>query len=555
MYLNLKKIFYTFFLVLAVFIFSLQGDFYEDGNYILYAISFIEDFDLNIINQVTPDFQWMATEQFSHPTHHSIIQTPTLILLYPLERILLILFSVDGITSFYISSVLMSFICLRSGLNFSKKFLNSMGEKLSDGEFLVFFFCTVLFYFSFIKMNVIEIFSFMLSSYLLSELFFTQKRERNYLSISICSTILVTSKLTYFPLFLLCFHDVFRSNDLSKRTNILKFTVGLSTVLVSYVIYQYSHYGQIFNFGSEFSKHVSDYTLLNIWQTLRYGYFGVGGLFYTNIIFLPIFALVLSFLVVKIRRDLRFLYLLAWLMMSFFQTIFLAGPIYEDHLVGRMTLTCLPLLLLGYSLCIKKIKNLYFKAVLSFLLIGWQFYVSFTYVIKENEGHYAYALDKLVSLNSFSNIISARFAKNFDIFFENFLLFITIAIFATIISLSGTTRKLFERFCIYCSISLILLSAIDYKNSSGNGRKFLIESDRLDNTVIAKDPKGYMFVYIMDTYESLLLNSKSKKMSERLVSKRFNYFKEVKGSYSHITPEFEKALEDHNYKYKFDVFQ
>jgi hypothetical protein len=462
---------------------------------------------------------------------------------------------VNGIEAFYFSGMFLSFICLAFGVRFTQRFLKYFDLSMPVSTFLVFLFSTVLFFFSFFYTTVIEIFSFMLSSYLLSEIFSNKKTNNYQYFIGFVGALLLFSKLTYLPLFLLCIYSLLNNTDDNKLKGVFKFFFGVFIVFASFSLKQFAQYDQFFSFGVEFSKYVNEYSFSNIVETIKYGYFGIGGLFYTNIALLPIFIYLVFTFIKQSFDDKRFVFLLLWLGFSFFQTVFLVGPIFEDHLVGRMTLTALPLLLLGFCGVRDLLKEKSLKVIISALLIIWQIYITFSFVIKDSEGHYAFAFEKIVSLIDFCNFLLLRLIDSLSFVVSNILIYSTFAFISTFFIMFIRSEKIEKIFKLLISFSVVFLFIFSFSNSflsKKNGKAF-IES-RSESISIANRSSAYIYIYVMDIYESLLANSKSTKQKEKIYIMRKEYFKSLDGAFLHMTPDLELAIKEKDYSFKSSVF-
>src|SRR6476646_9273124 len=92
------KIFAAIFLSVLFFTWiSIGAYFYEDSIYLHYATSAVKDFDFNIINQIGPNFGHILTTNHSHPAHHTVIQTPLLVLLNAFDGLLNAVFTLGAL--------------------------------------------------------------------------------------------------------------------------------------------------------------------------------------------------------------------------------------------------------------------------------------------------------------------------------------------------------------------------------------------------------------------------------------------------------------------------
>ncbi|EQC49936.1 hypothetical protein, partial [Bacteriovorax sp. DB6_IX] len=360
--------------------------------------------------------------------------------------------------------------------------------------------------------------------------------------------LLLTSKMTYAPLVLtgvayFCY----------KKVELKKLFLGLLIVLIPFLVNQKIQYGEIFYFGAYFSRNVATYNWLNFVTTLRQGYFGEGGLFYSNPVFLLAIIFFSRYIYQKVRRSefgiVEFI-LTSWLGLGLFQTLFITGPVFEDHLVGRIFLTTLPVLVFGFALTIEKFSSrLSFKAVSSLVLLFWQTYVTFSYMAISRIGHYKYAEQKQVGWNVVSEFLRTLLHSNFDAFSKNVFFVVSFALLITGLCILLVKSKILF-LMIYKRLilaSVVLLCAYCVGNFIAGTRLMKdVESDPLayQNKVIGLNPDAYMFVYVLDIFETQYRNSKSEEMKTLIERKRNDYFLRVKNKFEQKNSEFEKMLND-----------
>jgi len=523
---------------------------YEDGIYYLLTQSVMKDLDYNLINQIDKEYGWLLTSQYYYPSHHSEIQTPAMGFFLMFEKVLGSIFGQTVIVAGIPTGLLMSFLLLAIAFIYQKETFKELGIDYSLNAYLVFIFSTVLFYFSFFTVNVIEVFAFSLSSFCICQLVKIRNgRVINSLLLGVFLALLLISKMTYAPLFLVCIGYYLYK----KKEGRASLALGSILVIIPFLLNQYVLYGEIIYFGSSFAKNVNVYSWPNLITTLKQGYFGEGGLFYSNPIFLPIILVILATTIRNIwtkKFEVINLLMCLWLMLSLFQTLFIAGPVFEDHLVGRIFLTALPVLIYGQVLLIQKFKENNFLLIFSSItLILWQIIVTSNYFVLSALGHYKYASQKSIQLSEHLKRYNDLFVSNADAFGIDFvfvLVFVFLMTFVVYASLrwEELAKIGFERLILASAVLLVAYSGTNAY--SGHKTKSYYESNReeLKDYVIGTGPDAYMFIYVMDIFETQLRNSKSSEMRKIILKKRTEYYERVKEQFSSKTPEFQKILEN-----------
>jgi hypothetical protein len=550
-------------LLLVVISFSLNSSFEEDEIYINHARSMAQDLDYNILNQVNSDFGWMLTKHYVHPSQHSVIQTPSLFFLEFINKSISKFFEKISIREFIIPTILLNIFSLYFGLFFCRRTLNLIGKDITNPQFCFFVASSALFYYSFMSLSVIEVFCFPLSSYLMYTIFQiteTSEKDFNPLVLGLASGILITSKVSYIFLFILSLYLMCSSNLEDKRKKVICFVSGVLLIVVPSFINEFVQYGQIAFINSALSVIMLDVSLYNFYNTLIFGYFGKGGMFYVNPVYLPIFFIIISYFLKEIlylrKNIIRNLLFLLWFGMGFFQTIFLPAFVVSDHYIGRLVLTCLPLIVVGFGLLVSKFKEKKYTIYLSsIVLVFWQIFTMFNFLSFYTKGHYDYATKKIVDSSSeFFETIFVLLNGSFNHFVNNWsyiLLFTLVAAFFTYWLKTKNKGDFFNKYIVFISIGLGIFSLLNLANSKKNTEKFFSKPENRFQRVIANDPKLYLFIYVMDGLKTLYLNTEDPHMKKVIDTKRKNYFDSIKNMTIKSTPEFDKAIREYDYEFGY----
>ncbi|WP_372653471.1 hypothetical protein [Halobacteriovorax sp.] len=551
---NTWDFFKSYPLFLAIFyvctITSFGGSFFEDGLYIAKAKSIIQDFDYNVINQVDSTFQWLVTKEYFHPTQHTEVQTPALVILRYLEKIL---FNTSFEEEFLLGSLALSLFCLYYGFLYCGRILKHFGEENFSYSFALFFSSTVFMYFSIFYLNVSEIFSFPLTAYLLSIVLLKKKvvTVGEALCFSICSAVLLISKSIYFLPFILSTYYILFKNKENKTTAIFIMVTALMSV--TYYINMLDQFGGVELLGGA-AETFLDFSFSNFFRTFIFGGFSLGGLFSSNPSYLPalVFALVFIYKLYKKNYD-RFilLLLLLWLAAGFSQTVFIIGDVVNDQFPGRLILTVLPLLLIGFYYFYKGITNRWIKVLLSISFIGIHLFSLINYLAISKIGHYQYATQRVVrSYLEFERIIdSALF--NIEIANYNFS-YIAIWSFIIFLLFKISKKKLFFSFNIGTASLLLLFCFLSYSKSEINTTEYFERNKGLkESVVIGNSGEVYFYNYINDSLEFRMRETDDTTLRSEIIVRRKKYYDIIKKNLLKSTPEFDDILDNYIFYYGY----
>lgn len=426
--LELFKIFWIIFgFLFLVQIINTASFFYEGGAYLAYFRSMYQDFDFNIINQLPEQMSWVVTKNFFHPDFHSEIQSPFLLPFYLLEKVswFLALKPGSGELEFQLAGLLLNLFSIYAAMVFIKNAAEELKMKVSKSDFMIFYFGSVFFYFSFLQATVLEVTFFPLISYFL--LLFFRAKNGNYPAspwlVGLFAGAMSISKITFWPisfLILSLYGWHFYKKGLVRRIGFL--AGGYLLVVGSNFLNKIVKYGSYMD-PERSMRHFLDFSPSNLLIKVTTGYFGQRGLFFVNPVYLvSLVGLVflLKSLYQKKKINLYDLIVLSgWIYVSFFVFLFLLGDIIEDHIPGRHILSTTPLLILGLSY----FRSTYLKKwrIVDFVLVGfclWHFFLTASYFSLCRIDCYLFQNQYLPDAEQMSFLLQRlkiNFSHNFDL--------------------------------------------------------------------------------------------------------------------------------------------
>ncbi len=561
---NLKQFFSIFSIFIFIFFLGISAQFEEDGIYINYAKSIVTDGDYNVLNQVDENFNWLITSKLKHPSQHSVIQTPIIVLLTSFTKMVSLVFP-STIDVYKISAIILNIFSLGLGFYFCRRAFRYLNLKLRALDFVLFIATTSTLYFTFFGLSTIEIFVFPISSCLLLNILRIDneaKIDTNLFTLGIIAAFLVVSKITYLPLFLMTIYALIKNRNKLKKRDGIFFIVGVLLVTIPNVINEIVQYGKVVFLNSEFSKTICVYSITNLITTLKQGYFGLGGYFYTNLLFLPSIIFLFAFVIKNISKNSELkaisIFLGCRLGFGVFQTAFIAGPIVEDHYVGRLSLTALPMLLLGFCIFREKLKLKKIIVLISALaLLLWQQFTLFNFLFYYKTTHYGYALSKVApTLKDFLSVFIGEYGDRLELFFLNlvYIVFISIVISLLIFWMKlnkSNIEKIYKRVIFGNAIILIMFSILNFNYSDQNTEFYFKNKLQLKDRVIVDTPSMLIFPFVIDILKSQYLNAKTDEVKSMIRARRDRYFNSLEGKYISAPESFKEAIKNKNYNYKY----
>lgn len=409
---NLQFVSIFFIVLLASFFLVTNNPFYEDGHYILYLRSFLEDFDMNIINQSSTNSNWLVSKTYYDISQHSFVQTPFLLFTYVVEYFSNFFINNSGIYQYHPTSILLQYCALFVGGHYIKLSSKLFNLRYNNLDILVFLFSSSVFYFSFYRFNLIEIFTFPLLSYLLYA-FLTFKHSQKCLplaSVAISISICLAIKPAY-KLFCIYLAFLYLKNLYPERKKFVLFLVlTVSFYLLSQALW-YQKYDLVPSTVEQF-RYILRFEA-DVFLSKLPLLFSQKGLFAANPIF--IFATIGFFQLLhflskeKTLSNFDIFILFSWMVGSYTQTFFTDMPIIDDGFVGRLNQTGLPILLLGNIYFFSKLKITKAPLYISILMIS--FFSTFYFLACETLGHHFYS--------SSSNIELINFQEGIQLYLSN----------------------------------------------------------------------------------------------------------------------------------------
>lgn len=524
--------------------------FYEDGIYRAHLLSIIQDFDLNIINQLPQRMAWIVTPSYFFPTGHSEIQVSGLYILNLIERLSTRIYA-STLPSVFLSSILMNFFSIWITHVLLSKIVKVLGITVGKFDYIFLIIASPLFYFSFLTTTVLDVTILPLITFLI--LFSVSPKKSNTLAAVLAMGMLTITK-HYAIVVVVAFSPIIIKEIRKKSVTQQLAHLGLYLALPIAALTNY-----FLKFGLTTSIESGTYALIDfsmghIAEKIIYGYFGDRGLFTLQPILLFGFVSCLMYLWHLHRKNkissLLVLLIGLWLVTGVGSLFFFRGDFYEDHIPGRSALLIYPLVFIGI-LWVKNFYLLKYKKIfqtLAIALIIYNILITFGFnFVEASGGHYAYAnqlLPKSVdSLVPYLNIIS----WNFSLFKQSFgcvIVFVSITtVLHAITCKKFNMRKIFWSLTI-CSATYITFTIMNFHFSDKNTQN-LKGDNFFSDKVIGKGPEIYIFDYILDRVQVILHREGSRKKDE--VNKFMDpYFKAVEKQIIQSQPWLDECIRQRN---------
>ena len=499
------------FLALAMILHA--GDpFYENGTYLAYAKSMMNDFDLNIINQIPDDKSWLITPKNFHPDFHSSLQNIFIIPLMMLENLLNMVGIKSG-TPNLIISFLLNFLSLYFSLKYIKKLCAFFNLELNNHLFLLFVFGSSLFYFSFFTVHSIDLFSIPFISYCLFTHFnYTRNQEKpdlfNYgiaLSLLFCLKALNTTLALF--LFLSYFINLFKSKNYKHA---LYFIVFFLSIILATELTNYVKYGAFVNPHIS-SVIMSDFNILHFIKKIFHNFISPSGLFFINpLLTLGLMGFVYWAITELKRKNLTKIEVIAflfWVFTTFFHTIALIGNLLEDRYPGRTPLLSLPFLIIGLIFIYNKIQNKQKQLFLSIYLIIWNMFQVFNFAkidLLDPDLFPGTTYLTLEQSSAASTKYLTKISYNFSFFIDGIVLVLicTVLLSALLYLIEYRPSFKFKQRILSTFILTFVLSmtSLNFYYGPKNGKKLAAEG-KLDNATVGNGSEIYLFDYFFDYYK------------------------------------------------------
>ena len=541
-------------------------NFYEDGNYINYLASFLSDWDFNLINQKDYALNWVATNTGFDTSHHSPVQTPFLFLIYPLEFLTSLFTGPLGEMRFKLTSYMFAIMGTFLAFKFGEESLESLGFKLGDFEagryFLIF--GSVYFYYGLLNYNTIEVFSFVVLSFCFRE-FVRLKNQEDLgdvyllgLMIGIGLILKPAYKIFLIYFAILYFHALWKKN-LYKR--LVWYLAEIGVLLITLLLYRKMKFNILPNQFEQFSS-IIDWSLSNMINKFL-SLFSLKGLFLANpvlILVIPGFILFIKFLKKNSAfNNLDILILISWFLGSFFQPFLGAVPLYNDHLVGRLTLSGMPIFFISLYFFKTKLKNRKHFTLLASLAVFLSLFSTLYFISCDRLGHYYYAHNSGISLEYFQKGLAIYFeeiGQDLRFFWRRFGVGMFYMIFAYAFVMIWNRFKS-ESSKVKFVLSLLVLSVlfIPVFTSKENIRT-MEKSGIYKEKAILGSGNSYPFSYLLDAHKYIVIATKAMGDEERkkkLSQKALDYVAQVRSDTIKSTSKMENYLMEYVLYFKSEL--
>lgn len=544
-------------LSLALFIFlaiSLRGgsQFYESGIYIDYAKSIIQDFDLNIINQVHQEMTWLITSSHYHPDFHPETQTPFLLGFYLIEKLSSYLtgFSFHNPEQFILAALALNFFIIYFTAIWSKVLIKDYFRIKSPWPIVFIIIGSTFAYFSFFTTTVTDAFSAPLLIFLLIHF----KRLLNIPSkkflvlFGLALGVFGQLKVIYIPLTLYFFFKLIYSYFRSKQYSFLPYLLTSAAVpLLLNSLNKFIKFGSLFMEPNAGAKVLFDYSLEHVWSKLATGFFGQGGFFFLNpALLLGIFCfflMIFKTIKKKVLTKEEGIVFTIFLGIVFLHPIFMLGPFIEDMLPGRATLASLPFLLLGISYVYNDSKRPLFWKTIFLAIIIWNIFIILNYVIIDSNDAELYYSQKIATEYLKTNfIIHMRESRELLSFAYPTIILFSIIIGAISISIKKFSSLNFRHYVIL-TFWVVIFTGITITNVTQGPRN--VEKMKKDgyfkDKVIGDGSDIFLFDYLLDRFNAINRSTNGNLIKE--LDKRANqYFINIKPQIIRSSSEFDKIL-------------
>lgn len=533
--------------------------FYENGIYVNYAQSILEDFDFNLMNQVSDTNTWLVTSSFHYPDFHPTVQTPFIILIYFFENITSRILDINfnNYFDYHLSSLTINFLITF----FSFFYFIKLTRQYFDSKKLIPIFIvttgSVYLFFSFFAANVTDVLSVPIISYVLYYIKDIEKRESRleFFNFGIALGIISLLKLLYLPLVVFWLIQTCHRLIALKKYNHFAFLLTISllpTALNSVNIYLKCK--QWFLEVSTGAIVLFDYSASHIVNKLLYGYFGTSGFFSLN----PTLLIGSLFFIIlvctnfrkqsaqKVFHNTEGIAYLVFLGILFFHPIFMLGEIVEDMLPGRATIATLPFLMIGFSYIYNLNRYQKYVKILSLILITWNIFVILNYLIISSDSVAYYYQNHFIF--SFSQ---RNFLTNYLLSLKGNILYLSsvfpkIILFALMMNLTILLIRILKiKFSIevgsyifsYWLVAYFLMTTLNVSHSDKNVLE-MKKDGIFDNKVIGDGADIYLHDYLFDRFYTIDKSSNGA-LAPELKKRAVLYYKNISPQIIKTTDEFE----------------
>lgn len=567
-FLQALRFYFLLTLILATFI-SLSlvlsgGDFYEGGVYLYYTKSILQDLDLNIINQVPKAMGWLVTKSYFHPDFHTEVQTPLMAFLHIFEEIADNLFfrSERFGRTLEFSSMALSVLSLWIGMHIVKKIANLLEIKFSAVDFFLFYFGSVIFYFSIHTSTVVEISAFPLFSYAFYQFFKIKKGTiDSAVPFALCLGLLAIMKSIYLPFSIyMAAAAIFHFYKKKNYKEAFYFIGAIALILACNSVNHYLKFGQLFEPRSAIII-LFDYSLSHALLKIKHGLFEGQGLFFNNptypLAMLGAWLLTKELAAKKMLSHLDIVFFAGWIFFIFFHTLFIGGDFFEDHLPGRTCLAALPVMLLGYGHLRRKWTEVHPAVNLLFGFIClWHLFFNYSFVLIDGYNSYLYANTFLPtgelfvrSLVIFKNNLQNHWYE-FSMKAWYILLFSAIiSAFFVLIKNRFEWRKLFNLVILSWAAGIVLMTLLNVVYS-GKNIENLKHAGHFQNVVVGDGAEIFYTDYFFDLVKTIRSRN-NPDFNRKVDAGVSNFYRIIAPQVLMSTPEFDQVMRDKSEDFTF----
>lgn len=560
---NFKTELYLFLFIAISIIFRGGSHFYEHGIYVNYVQSILNDFDFNIINQISNRLSWIITPTFHFPDAHPLTQTPFIAFAYIFEKVstLITQTNLSKEFSFLLSGIVINFVVFLYSFRLQRRanveYLKDKYEKIV----LLSLFGSTFLYFTCFTVNVIDTFSIPVTTYLLLNFRSMDPKENSKIFFfALGLGFLVTIKIFFIPLVL--FWGLSKIIDIYKEKNykglvILLVAVALPIILAA--VNSWVKYGSFILESNYVARVLFDYSFSHLAKKIFIGFFGPGGFFFLNpLLLMGLFCFAWSEFVTTTTKDKlfttkEFLAYSFFLGFVFFHPIFMLGTLVEDLLPGRATLISLPFLTLAIAHTYKHSPNKKNWQIAHALVLLWNVFIIFNFIIFDSYDTFSYYKTKFVFLSEIEGLFTyytSHIQNNFNIYAKLLpAIVILILLFKVAITLF---RKVAGTICpikTLLSLWLIIFIPMTAMNMIYTPKNIEImkRQNAFAGKVIGNGLDIYMYDYILDRFNSVSLHSDGA-LDKELDERAKVYYETIESQVIKSIPEFDARRKEKVWK-------
>ncbi len=537
-------------LTLLIIPLSRNEPFYEDSMYINKAISILDDGDYNLLNQVPLSYTRIITKEFAFPSPHSNVMTGGLIA----SNFIFKSFSLSTNSHrLFFAALFLHILSMLWGASNCHRAFKLLGENIPQSAFLVFVVTSPMVYFGLVYFSLMGIFLFPFTAYLfyiITQLEFSEEKLKSSgWVLGVGAGLMLYSRISYIVAVLAALIVIIGKRHKVERRFWISAVMSFSIVAISQTMDAIMLFGEYMNLNGVASEFF-DISVRNITKSLFYGFWGLGGVFFSGPLYLLIFIAGIKLLYEKARtRYLYTLFCLLWVSSVFMQTIPLSTTVYEDHLVGRFSLMVLPILYLGFAYIWNRLTPVRRFFLFSSISI-YQFVMTLNFKVQYSKGQYLYQKERLVkSWSEISAELSEILFHAFDYSIYDLVTIFLFVFFSTmILILCLRYKKAMKYYSISTAFGLLSLSVVNYKNTEDNTVKN-IKNGLVKDRVIGEGKHIYMLNLVFDGMNSFSIGSEDPILRDRMEEKREIFYQKAEKEVARAPEWFWKKMKKRDFSF------